>query len=94
MENQEFLKEICGTYGYTRFDGMNFIANRARIAVELAGLSMMGMTKKRGIVVMYARNTGTGSAIVKCQDFSFETVLDSPSVLINWKRELDNCSAY
>ncbi len=89
MTNNEILADICATYGYKRVDGIAFIANRGRIAIDLAGLTYCGLTRKRGFVVMYSRNTGIGSALVKCADFSFETVLDMPSVLFNWKRELD-----
>ncbi len=89
MTNREILKDIKGEYGYNKQQAISFIASRAQIVASLAGLTYCGLTTQKGILFMYGRNIGIGQAMVKSTFFSFETVLDTPSILINWKRELD-----
>ncbi len=87
MTNAEMRKEIQGTYGINRFAADEFIATRAKIVAGIASpdAHYSGFTTKKGILFSHISSQGiVGECRVAHAWFSFETVLDQPSIVIAW----------
>lgn len=88
MTNSEMRKELSKQFGVKGYAVDKLIAERAKAVAYLSSnLTYSGLTREKGVLFMHNMNGGViGTARVSHIWFDFETVIDKPSVIMDWAR--------
>lgn len=88
MTNSEMRKELSKQFSVKGYAVDELIADRAKAVAHLSSnLTYAGLTRRKGVLFMHAMNGGTiGTARVNHVWFDFETVIDRPSIVMEWAK--------
>lgn len=84
--NLQFRNELAREQGVSRYVAMNLIAERGEKIAGMSDCTFMGIDKRGAIFCVVIHDTPE-SVLTPYRSFDYETVIDSPSVVIEWARE-------
>lgn len=84
--NLQFRNELAQEQSVSRYEAMNLIADRARVVAGMCDCTFMGLDK-RGATFCVVIHDSPESVLTPYRSFEWETVIDSPSAIIEWARE-------
>ena len=90
MTNSEMLKEVRLAYKLNKFEAQDFLRKRCEVVAGLANITWSGFTTKKGVLFSHMRGGPDHSCRVAHAWFDFETVLDTPTQVIDWAKRQDN----
>jgi hypothetical protein len=89
---KDFLPNDKGTKMQKLYTASSQIFARAEIVAKLAGCTCGGLSEKKGvlfnIIAGYKTPEGTSVATYRHAYFPYESVIDEPSRVISWAREM------
>lgn len=84
--NLQFRNEFAREQGLTCYQATDKIAERAQVIAGMSDCTFMGLDK-RGATFSVVIHDTPESVLTPYRSFEWETVIDSPSVIIEWARE-------
>lgn len=84
--NLQFRNEFARESGLSKYAATDKIAERARVVAGMCDCTFMGLSKRGATFCVVIHDT-PGSVLTPYRSFEWETVIDSPSAIIEWARD-------